>query len=447
MPKVTIIMPSLNVEKYIRPCMESVLKQTLKDIEILAIDAGSSDGTLEILQKYATDDARVQVIHSGKKSYGYQLNLGISLAKGEYIGIVETDDMIVPDMYEALYNAAAEFNVDYVKGRAEYFVEVTNGELWSSPIRSPLMDDVMFGKVIIPSNMPELLVRDIYLWTGLYKSEFVKQIRLNETQGAAFQDQGFLFQAISSAKRAVYLDKIVYQYRQDNGNSSIFNKKGFHYLVEEYSYVEKFLMGTSNAWTNVYYQRMFHQCIGRFEMMAVSGTYWQEAEKDIEILREKLQYAVENELLRVDDLSMQRREMLKVFLESAQAIYGYCVNAFQNKVQSIAMIFDKIGSQQVVIFGVGKMGRFFQALLENKRSGLTVAFCDNDTTLWNTEVQGVKVLAPDEAYQQYLQAVYVIASLRNAEEINMQLRKMGVSNEQIVFYQGPADMQLFHMSE
>ena len=159
MPKVTIIMPSLNVIKYIRPCMESVLKQTLKDIEILAIDAGSNDGTLEILEEYATLDSRVQVIRSDKKSYGYQLNLGILLAHGEYVGIVETDDMIMPDMYETLYDAAIETDAEYVKGRAEYFIEVTNGNIWNRPIRSSFVDDGLLGKVISPGNMPELLVR------------------------------------------------------------------------------------------------------------------------------------------------------------------------------------------------------------------------------------------------------------------------------------------------
>lgn len=440
-------MPSLNVIKYIRPCMESVLKQTLKDIEILAIDAGSNDGTLEILEEYATLDSRVQVIHSDKKSYGYQLNLGILLAHGEYVGIVETDDMIMPDMYETLYDAAIETDAEYVKGRAEYFIEVTNGNIWNRPIRSSFVDDGLLGKVISPGNMPELLVRDIYLWTGLYKREFIKSIRLNETPGAAFQDQGFLFQTISFAKRAIYLDKIVYQYRQDNGNSSIFNKKGFHYLVEEYSYVEQFLQGKSEAWQNVYYQRMFNQCIGRFEMMAVSGSFWQEAERDIETLREKLQYAVDNKLLQINDLSMQRREMLAVFLKGAQGIYLYCVNAFQKMVQPIAEIFDKIEKQQVVIFGVGKFGRFFHALLETKHPGLAVSYCDNKQELWNTMVQGMRILSPEEACRKYSQAIYVIANLHSVEEIEKQLYKLGVSKDKIIIYQGPTDMLLFRMSK
>ena len=93
-PLISVIMPSYNVARYIRVCMESVLAQSLQDMEILAIDAGSEDGTLDILREYADKDERICLVHSEKKSYGYQVNLGIQMARGKYIGIVETDDFI-----------------------------------------------------------------------------------------------------------------------------------------------------------------------------------------------------------------------------------------------------------------------------------------------------------------------------------------------------------------
>ena len=86
--KISVILPSLNVGTYIEECLHSVIKQTLTDIEIICVDAGSTDGTLEILEKYAAEDERITVIRATKKSYGYQMNLGIDAARGEYIGIV-----------------------------------------------------------------------------------------------------------------------------------------------------------------------------------------------------------------------------------------------------------------------------------------------------------------------------------------------------------------------
>lgn len=102
MAKVSVILPSLNVGKYIGQCLESVVKQTLKDIEIICVDAGSTDGTLETINEYVERDSRVKLIVSDKKSYGYQMNLGISAATGTYIGIVETDDFVSENMYEDL---------------------------------------------------------------------------------------------------------------------------------------------------------------------------------------------------------------------------------------------------------------------------------------------------------------------------------------------------------
>lgn len=445
MPKVTVLMPSLNVAKYISACMESVLAQTLKDIEILAIDAGSSDGTLEMLEKYAESDPRIKLIHSDKKSYGYQLNLGIALARGEYVGIVETDDMIESDMYETLYDTAIKNNVEYVKGRSMRFMEVSQDICWTGLMKAPLEDVGMFGKVIGPWSMPELLVRDIYLWTGIYKKEFISKVRLNETPGAAFQDQGFLFQTISSASRAVYLDKVVYKYRQDNSNSSIFNKNGFHYIVEEYAYIERFLCEKDENWKCAYYTRMFNQCIGRFEMMAVSRAFWDEASSDIEILRDRLSIAVKNNVLRSTYLPKQRWELLELFLREARDVYSYCLNESLEKTTSTSELLKTIGKQQVIIFGCGRYGKFIHALLVSNCPETVVAYCDNNSELWNTEVQGLLVLSPEQAVEQYQEAVYVITSLKSADIMRKQLQELGIIDKQICYYHEPGNMMLFHI--
>ena len=115
-PSVTVLMPSLNVAPFIRQAVESVLDQTLRTIEVLCIDAGSTDGTLEILREYEEADPRVKVIISDKRSYGYQMNLGLAAARGEYIGIVETDDFADPEMFETLYRKAKHHKAQVVKG-------------------------------------------------------------------------------------------------------------------------------------------------------------------------------------------------------------------------------------------------------------------------------------------------------------------------------------------
>ena len=107
MPKVSIIIPVYNVESYIRTCIDSVLAQSLKDLEIICVDDGSTDSSPAILDDYASKDSRVKVIHKPNRGYGHSMNVGYEAATGEYIGIVESDDYILPDMYGTLYDYAA----------------------------------------------------------------------------------------------------------------------------------------------------------------------------------------------------------------------------------------------------------------------------------------------------------------------------------------------------
>lgn len=121
-------MPSLNVVNYIEEAIESVRTQTLQEIEIICIDAGSNDGTWEILTKLAAIDERIVLRHSNRKSYGYQVNLGIDMAKGEYIAVLETDDYVDSSMYEELYEKAVLHNCDYVKSDYYAYWTQDNGK-------------------------------------------------------------------------------------------------------------------------------------------------------------------------------------------------------------------------------------------------------------------------------------------------------------------------------
>ena len=290
MIKVSVIMPCLNVVNYIKPCMDSVICQALSDIEILVIDAGSVDGTLEILSEYEKKDSRVHVIRSEKQSYGYQMNLGIAHAMGEYIGIVETDDVIQPDMFAVLYDEAICENADYVKGISEGFFQKSEDIEWRFPI-TPCRD-LGNKRVVVPKESPELSLSDSFLWNGIYRKEFMQTIVFNETAGAAFQDIGALFQIVSSANKGVYLNHLVYNYRQDNSSASSYNKKSFSYVAVEYQYIEQFVKRLSSGWEEVYFLKMAGHSIDRLRFMAASGEYWEESRTGIDELCGKLRYAV-----------------------------------------------------------------------------------------------------------------------------------------------------------
>ena len=131
MAEITVILPSYNVADYIGECLESVVTQTFQDMEILCIDAGSTDGTLEIIKDYMGSDARIRLYLSDKKSFGYQMNLGIRMTQSPYVAFVETDDYVLPDMLATLHGLARKHDTDIVKADFDNVVRLSDGQTWA----------------------------------------------------------------------------------------------------------------------------------------------------------------------------------------------------------------------------------------------------------------------------------------------------------------------------
>ena len=113
-PKVSIVVPVYKVEEYIDRCLDSLLNQTLKDIEIILVDDGSPDNCPKICDEYAQKDARVRVVHKQNEGLGYARNSGMEVAVGEYIAFVDSDDFVDIRMFEELYDVARGNDSDVV---------------------------------------------------------------------------------------------------------------------------------------------------------------------------------------------------------------------------------------------------------------------------------------------------------------------------------------------
>ena len=240
-PAVSVLMPSLNSSKYIRECLNSVLNQRMKDIEIICIDAGSTDGTLDILNEYKSKDYRINIINSSIKSYGYQLNLGLSAAKGEYISIVETDDYIDQRMYEEQCNVARKNNIDVLKANYKIFYGLPEERKFT--YINVDSKNKYYNKVLNARKNIDVFNTTLVIWTGIYKKSFLDKnnIRFNETPGASYQDNGFYFQTYALADRIWIMSKDYYRLRRDNPNSSVKNKGKVYAMCDEYAFIEKFV--------------------------------------------------------------------------------------------------------------------------------------------------------------------------------------------------------------
>ncbi len=241
MPKVSIVIPTYNVESYLRECLDSVVNQTLKDIEIICVNDGSTDNSLQIIQEYAAKDYRIKVIDKPNSGYGHSMNVGIDNATGEYLGIVEPDDYVELNMYETLYNKAKELDLDFIKSDFCRFV----GDSENRKFTYNRLDRTgnYYNKIVNIQDDLKPFYFIMNTWSGIYNLSFLRKynIRHNETPGAAFQDNGFWFQTFMNSTKAYFLDQPFYMNRRDNPNSSVKNKAKVYCMCEEYDYIRNII--------------------------------------------------------------------------------------------------------------------------------------------------------------------------------------------------------------
>ena len=269
MAKVSIIIPTYNVEEYLDECLQSAVRQTLSDIEIICVNDGSTDSSLEILEKYARQDERIVIIDQPNGGYGKAMNAGLDRATGEYIGIIEPDDYVALDMYEDLYRIAKENDLDFVKSDFYRFVTDETGDRSFKYYQlSPKEED--YHKVFSPCDTPETLNYVMNTWCGIYKRSFLEEfgIRHNETPGASFQDNGFYFQTFMYGRRAMIIDKAYYCNRRDNPNSSVHNPEKVYAANIEYDYIRGMLMENPEKWKKfkyMYWKKRFTNTVTTIE--------------------------------------------------------------------------------------------------------------------------------------------------------------------------------------
>ena len=261
--KVSIVVPVYNVENYLEACLDSILRQSLKEIEIICVNDGSKDRSGEILNRYARQDSRVVILDRENGGYGSAMNWGMNEATGEYIGIVEPDDCVSPQMFEELYECAREYDLDWVKEDFYRFKTVKGKTSREYIALSPFAED--YNQVFKPKEKKESFDFVMNTWSGIYRSAFLRkhQIRHNETPGASFQDNGFWFQTFLYAERTMILDRPGYWCRRDNPNSSIRNSEKVYAINQEYDFIRGILTRDPDMWEEwkgVYWRRRFMAC-------------------------------------------------------------------------------------------------------------------------------------------------------------------------------------------
>lgn len=213
MPRVSVIIPVYNASAHLRECLDSVLAQTLRDIEVICVDDGSSDSSLDLMREYADRDTRVTVLSQRNAGAGAARNRGIDRASGMYLSFLDADDLFEPGMLEIVSAQCDRYNADIGVFGAQYYDTVTGERAPASGmVREDLIPDTMpFSFRDIPDDI--LTFASPAPWNKLYRHAFVTEngLRFQELRRA----NDFLFTKLATvmASRIIYIDEVFVNYR------------------------------------------------------------------------------------------------------------------------------------------------------------------------------------------------------------------------------------------
>jgi len=440
--KVSVILPSLNVVPYIRECMDSVISQSLHELEIICVDAGSIDGTREILDEYAAIDSRITVLNSDVKSYGKQVNIGLEYASGEYIAILETDDWITPDMYQCLYEHVSNDKLDYAAADFDTFYQLQSGSYYF--VRQRLFwgeQREWYGKVLDTDQIAVLRSDDYVLWKGIYNREFLNthHIRLHESPGAAFQDMGFLQQVKTYAKCAEYIDESFYRYRQDREDASSNGLEGLRYYENEFLWINDrlklpdLLKGMHKKY---YYYTMSISLITKYEQILVSlNGDWQDNRLRQPYLwfREQLSKAFSDGFLDETMYAEALWERLTLLFSSQEAHAKLVMDSKQKRKKCVQEFLKITKNRPVMIFGCGMRGERLM-LFCNKNHIDMHAFCDNNIALQGGKKFEFPIISPEELRKSIndKNEMVIVSMKKGADQVHAQLVHMGIEEDRII---------------
>lgn len=232
----SIIIPAYNAERYLERCLDSIVRQTYSQIEIILINDGSTDRSGEICDQYAQKDSRVKVIHQKNSGVSSARNAGLETASGDYIGFVDADDWIEHNMFEILSRHLSKKTVDVVRFNAERKGELLNslpfegeysGERFQDEVQLPLIGSERFGGMFILG----------VLWLHIFRREIIEKNRIKFNRDLhRCEDRLFTLTSILYSQNILFIDDILYHYEVNDGSLS--NKYDPQRWQQELAYLE-----------------------------------------------------------------------------------------------------------------------------------------------------------------------------------------------------------------
>lgn len=427
--KVSVLIYVLNDQPHIEKCVRSVINQSLREIEIILIDGGSVDGTLEIIDRLMHEDERIKLIQS-ESGVGHQFNTGLRAVGGKYIGICESDDYLLPDMYARQYEIAEKYDLDVLKANVLRFCDNDSGEEYSF-LFSLSADQTLYNTLLYPQEDIRFLRLGVNgFWSGLYRREFLEEnaIQMNETKGASYQDITFSFLTELYAGRAYVMSDAFYCYRMDNPNSSVNNPRKNSLLNTEYDLLREQLQkrGLWEQNKEIYWNWRTSGYLWFYDNMSETMQ-----EEYLPILYQNIVDQIELEAYSGTELGCREQELCRAALCSFEEFKSFIHQIDQTWEQTQKRMRALDSTDDTIIFGMGNLGFLVNCYLE-RNGKAAIAGIDNAAWKWNKTMNGLRILPPKEAVKKYPNAVYIIANATHGQEMLEQIRQLGIEEGNII---------------
>lgn len=325
---ISIIVPVYNMERYLERCMNSIWQQTYTNLEIILVDDGSTDQSPQMCDDYARKDNRIKVVHKQNGGLSDARNAGLAIAGGAYIGYVDSDDWIEPDMYERMYQACVEHDAQvavcrYAQVYKDHVVQGGNGKVTAFE-REELL------RIYIGGDDDYVIYNSV--WSKLFAREVVEGVQF--PKGRNSEDIMYTTKAFCKADRGVYIDTCLYDYVLDRDGSIMNVKRGERMFQDELPFWREHIvfirehvsekMGDFAAYH--YYRRLlFYYIDWKNETKQVRGDYAKRIAEELKCNRKEIQRIYSNDFVSAGD-----RARMKLALASP-GLYS-CVTKGYEKV-------------------------------------------------------------------------------------------------------------------
>lgn len=435
MCKISVIMPVFNAEEYVGIALDSLLKQSFNDMEIICVDDGSTDRSLEILHQYQKKDERINVLQQANKYAGVARNLGMSVAQGKYLSFLDADDYFRPDMLQKAYECAEEERADVVVFGGEQFRgDINNLEPFSALLREDMLPSTAKNGFENEIKMENIMnFTNPAPWNKLFRRDFILKQHLQFQDYKRFNDAYFVVMALVLAQKIGIVHENLICYRTGNGNSlQGSNDEVPTQFADVFSDIQNKLVELN----------LYEQVEKSFRRISLSTCiYTLESLRNIDAF-EKLYLRLQRELFgKFNIIGSEKSDYYNIHAYD-QYLYicshtpmEYLMDKLQNRAEQETQYlfpYSQIEkNSRIMLYGAGKVGRAFYHQIKKTQYCHIEAWVDKKERMYD----GYTIYKPEEADWEKCEKIVIAIEKESVAKVieNTLIDEYHVAKEKIVW--------------